>query len=94
MHANSGDQHRYQENWHDLNLALQSEERKRGRLSDALEALFAQQFETGFVRDNLDQLQRFTFQDIQNAERHFRVQYNPRRAQRFAGAGTGQIVRS
>ena len=87
MHANRHNGDNYQKVWQDLNQELQRLEQKRGHLGDALEVLYAQQFESGFIRDDLSRLQRFTYVDPGNADRYFRVQYNPRRAERFAGAG-------
>lgn len=87
MHANRHNGKKYQQVWQDLNQELQRLEQKRGHLGDVLEALYAQQFESGFIRDDLSRLQRFTYADPGNADRYFQVQYNPRRAERFAGAG-------
>jgi hypothetical protein len=56
-------------------------------LPAALAQLNEQQLETGFIRDSLDTVQHFRFPGNAYAADHFRVQFNPARARRFAGVG-------
>ena len=70
----------------DLQTRLVEQHRAQG-LGSALHALQQQQLETGFIRDDLDDVQHVRFTGSAYAADHFRVQFNPARARRFAGVG-------
>ena len=73
--------------WSDLNSRLREIESANGSLPAALTELRRQQLESGFIKDGLDGVQRYTFTHPRDAEKLFRAQYNPKRALRFNGAG-------
>lgn len=79
--------HAYDQSWNSLNKQLRKKEAVEGGLQAALSALQDHQREIGFINDGLQDVERFVFEDPAAAGRFFRVQYNPRRALRFAGAG-------
>ncbi|TVR94337.1 MAG: hypothetical protein EA418_10400 [Wenzhouxiangellaceae bacterium] len=56
-------------------------------LGAALMALAENQRATGFIRDNLENVERFILPSASGRRHYFSVQYNPARARRFAGAG-------
>ncbi|MBS3744103.1 MAG: hypothetical protein KGY48_07125, partial [Wenzhouxiangellaceae bacterium] len=56
-------------------------------LGAALEGLRHHQVESGFIQDDLSEVQRFEFARPGAAEDCFSAQYNPARARRFAGRG-------
>ncbi len=56
-------------------------------LGAALEGLRHHQVESGFIQDDLSEVQRFEFIRPDAAEEYFSAQYNPARARRFAGRG-------
>jgi diadenosine tetraphosphate (Ap4A) HIT family hydrolase len=70
----------------DLQEQLARQHQDQG-LGAALRALHRQQLETGFVRDDLDDVRHFRFSGTRYAADHFRVQFNPARARRFSGIG-------
>ena len=76
----------FEKAWTDLNARLHALESSAG-LNEALKALEAQQRESGFITDRLQALERHTFRHPRDPSRWFGVQYNPRRALRFKGAG-------
>ena len=75
--------------WSELNLRLRALESDQG-LTAAVLALERHQRDSGFIVDGLDQVERYTFHHPDDPTRFFRVQYNPRRALRFAGSGRQQ----
>jgi hypothetical protein len=77
----------YDEIWSELNTRLRHVEGKPGGLEVALTQLHDQQHDAGFINDGLGEVERYVFRDPHEPDRFFRVQYNPRRALRFAGAG-------
>ncbi len=77
---------RYDSFWTELNNELRELESRSG-LAAVLEALQVQQRDIGFIQDDLNALKRYRFHHPEDDSRFFCVQYNPRRAQRFAGAG-------
>lgn len=79
----------FEQAWSDLNLRLQELESGAG-LGAALQALEVHHRESGFITDQLHEVERYTFHDPENTERFLRVQYNPRRALRFAGSGRAE----
>lgn len=79
----------FEQAWSDLNLRLQELESGAG-LGAALQALEVHHRESGFIADRLHEVERHTFYDPENPDRFLRVQYNPRRALRFAGSGGAQ----
>ncbi len=86
MTVNEIDKNTYTELWAALNERLAAVEADYG-LGGALLALREQQRAAGFVREDLDALNRHRFEHPQQAGRFFSIQYNPRRAQRYAGIG-------
>jgi hypothetical protein len=68
--------------WSDLNLHLREVESSAG-FPAALRALEARARERGFLEDALEQVERRRFDHPTDPSRHFRVQYNPKRALRF-----------
>lgn len=76
----------FEKAWSDLNMRLRELETASG-LTAALYALETHQRESGFIADGLQQLERHTFRHPHDRSRTMRVQYNPRRALRFKGAG-------
>ncbi len=76
----------YQKAWSDLNVHLRAVEQGAGLVS-AMQELETYHVRSGFIRDDLRDVERRTFYDPDDETRFFRVQYNPRRAQRFAGSG-------
>ncbi|MDH3714183.1 MAG: DUF4922 domain-containing protein [Gammaproteobacteria bacterium] len=89
MHVNNIDNKEYETLWASLNQRLGAIETQHG-LGAALQALHNQQCAAGFVRDDLGALNRFRFDHPHDEGRFFSVQYNPRRAQRYAGAGRSE----
>jgi len=69
-----------------LQLELDDYHHQQG-LAAALGELNRQQLEAGFIRDTLETVERFRFSGDRFAADHFRVQFNPARARRFAGVG-------
>jgi len=59
-------------------------------LGEALEGLRRHQVASGFIRDDLSEVQRFEFGHPDGGGRYFSAQYNPARARRFAGSGVRQ----
>ncbi len=72
--------------WYDLNLRLRDLEVDAG-LAAALRELETHHLNSGFIEDTLNQIERHTYHHPDDPARYFHVQYNPRRALRFAGAG-------
>ena len=76
----------YDITWSELNDALRRAESDHG-LSAAIAALEQNQRQTGFIKDDMRDVQRYVFTDPNNPGRFFRVQFNARRMHRFGGAG-------
>ena len=72
--------------WTDLNHELASVEAKDG-LPAVFSILQAQQMNIGFIQDDLHQSELHTFVHPRDEAKFFTVQYNPKRAERFNGAG-------
>ncbi len=63
-------------------------------LAAALRALYDQQVDIGFIQDDLSQVSYFRYRAPGNHSQHFFiVQFNPRRAERFKGAGRSALPR-
>lgn len=77
----------YEAAWSALNARLRSVEADGGGLCGALAALEEHQRATGFIRDDLHAVERYTFPEAGSRSHSFRVQFNPRRRLRFLGAG-------
>lgn len=77
----------YEKHWQELNAGLQKIEFHDGGLGAVFTALQAHQLETGFIRDDLETVERFEFCHPEMGSRCFRIQFNPVRATRFQGAG-------
>lgn len=76
----------FEKAWSDLNERLRQVETSKGLLA-ALAMLETHHRDSGFITDSLDGVERRTFHHPQEPGRFLRVQYNPRRALRFAGSG-------
>ncbi len=77
---------RFDQQWTAFNAQLADLHRRQG-LAVALDALYAHQHASGFIGDDLSEVVRYRLDDADNPENFFSVQYNPRRALRFNGAG-------
>ena len=86
MDARHWNQSIYRRHSEALNAAL-NDIRQRDGLGAAIEALVAQQFDAGFVEDDLRSVRRYRVYHPTDRSRSFLLQYNPRRALRHAGAG-------
>jgi hypothetical protein len=63
-------------------------------LAAALRALYDQQVDIGFIQDDLSQVGYFRYRAPDaNSQNFFIVQFNPRRAERFKGAGRTVLPR-
>ena len=82
----------YDLSWKSLNTKLRSSEDLNGGLSAALLELEHHQRETGFIVDDLQEIQRFVFKHP-TKDYSFRVQLNPKRARRHDGTGISQPPR-
>jgi hypothetical protein len=78
---------KYDEFWNDLNTELNSIRATSDGLPGVLKTLQQQQFDQGFVQDDLSSLIRCRLCDPVDHSRAFSVQYNPTRANRGKGAG-------
>ncbi|HAT48742.1 MAG: DUF4922 domain-containing protein [Nitrospirae bacterium] len=72
--------------WRTLGERL-DEIRQRDGLAGVVEALKIQQLECGFIQDDLSDVIKYRIIKEKEPGRYFIVQYNARRAMRFAGAG-------
>ncbi len=88
MNPRDFNRQRYEETWKLLNEHLEDVRKKEG-LAGALEALYQQQMDSGFILDDLKQVIRYHLYNPEYREHRqsFTVQYNPRRAERGKGAG-------
>ena len=77
----------YDRMWSNLNYELGRLETASGGLSSALEGLELQQRNSGFIKDDLKEVRRINFESAGDTNLSFRVQLNPRRADRHVGAG-------
>jgi hypothetical protein len=77
---------KYEDDWASLNRTLRDIETTQG-LPAALRALHRQQLDIGFVQDDLSAVSRWRLRHPERPDTAFIVQFNPRRAQRTAGAG-------
>ena len=69
-----------------LHAALERLRRDVG-LGEALEGLRRHQVRSGFIQDDLSEVQRFEFERRDGSGDYLAAQYNPARARRFAGSG-------
>lgn len=86
MDASSYNRNSYLQRRHDLNVVLEQIRHHEG-LGAALEALVAQQLDSGFIEDDLNTVRRYRICHPGDRSRSFSLQYNPRRAMRHAGSG-------
>lgn len=77
---------RYDTTWQELKQLLDAIEKTEG-LPGVLRALHRQQLDQGFIQDDLSAVIRWRLRHPQNPDAAFIVQFNPRRANRHAGAG-------
>ena len=71
--------------WQELAEELSSIESQYG-LGKVIETLHRNQLDRGFIKDDLEYLERFHFYHPEDSNRFFSVQYNPNRMKRFGGA--------
>ena len=83
----------YDLSWTSLNTKLRGSEDLGGELSAALIGLEKHQKESGFIVDDLREIQRFVFKHP-TKDYSFRVQLNPKRAKRHDGKGILQPPRN
>ncbi|MBF0436266.1 MAG: DUF4922 domain-containing protein [Magnetococcales bacterium] len=72
--------------WQVLNAKLNEIETRDG-LTGVIEALKQEQLDRGFIQDDLSDVIKYRMIKEKDPGHYFIVQYNPRRALRFAGAG-------
>ncbi len=85
MKGNLFNKKEFDESWYKLGLHLKQIEQRDG-LAKTVEALYQNQKELGFVKDDLANLQRFQFPHPEDASRYLSIQYNPNRLNRFSSA--------
>ena len=76
----------YEAAWTNLNNKLREIERFHGGLSAALSELEIHQRETGFIKNNLEGIERVVFFHPKEKNYTLRAQINPRRARRHDGS--------
>ena len=86
MNASKFNNRIFDNTWNHLNQELAIIEEKEG-LPAVFSALQKQQTNIGFIQDDLHQSELHTFVDPCDKSKFFTVQYNPKRAERFNGAG-------
>ena len=74
---------RYLDFWKDINRELGRKKSNR----EALLALAEQQFDSGFIQDDLTSVIHFRLHHPDDKCRIFTIQYNPKRAERYNGLG-------
>ncbi len=79
----------YRRRWDELNARLERIRQAEG-LGAALHGLMADQIESGFIKDDLNAIERYRLPCPFAPDREFSAQFNPARAQRFRGAGSGE----
>lgn len=83
MRFTGPEKRRYHDTWHALNGKLHALVARDGNLLRAVEHLREHQLEQGFIRDDLDAVQRVRFPHPEDAKRFLSVQYNPERVNRL-----------
>ena len=78
----------YETEWANLNDKLREIERSHGSLSAALSELETHQRESGFIKDDLQGIERVVFSHPKRKDHTLRAQINPRRAKRHDGSGS------
>lgn len=78
----------YETEWANLNKKLREIERSQGSLSAALSELETHQRESGFIKDDLQGIERVVFYHPEKKNYTLRAQINPRRAKRHDGSGS------
>lgn len=77
----------YEFAWLELNRRLHKIEQNGGGLPGVFRELEAHQRQTGFIKDELEDIAHYVFLHPEDKSRTFRVQYNPKRALRLNGIG-------
>jgi len=72
--------------WRELNQRLQEIEKSRG-LDGVFRELEAYHVSSGFIKDQFEEIARYTFYHPEDRSRFFRVQHNQKRALRLKGSG-------
>ena len=78
----------YETEWANLNDKLREIERSHGNLSAALCELETHHRESGFIKDDLQGIERVVFSHPEKKNYTLRAQINPRRAKRHDGSGS------
>ena len=78
----------YETEWANLNDKLREIERSHGNLSAALCELETHHRESGFIKDDLQGIERVVFSHPEKKNYTFRGQINPRRGKRHDGSGS------
>ncbi|MDB4857396.1 DUF4922 domain-containing protein [Alphaproteobacteria bacterium] len=77
----------YETEWANLNKKLREIERAHGSLGAALSELETHQRESGFIKGDLQGIERVVFSHPERKNHTLRAQINPRRAKRHDGSG-------
>lgn len=77
----------YDSVWTKLNQRLHEVEMSGGGLDGVFRELEKNQLVTGFIKDRLEDIERFTYAHTEDESRCLRVQFNPKRALRHRGSG-------
>ena len=77
----------YETEWANLNKKLREIERSHGSLGAALSELETHQRESGFIKGDLQGIERVVFSHPKRKNHTLRAQINPRRAKRHDGSG-------
>lgn len=86
MRGNLFSKKEFDKSWNKLGIHLKKIEQQDG-LVKAIDALYKDQKEQGFIKDDLENLQRFQFLHPEDPARYLSIQYNPNRVKRFGGSG-------
>lgn len=82
----------YNRYWEDSNKILAKMQQIEG-LPAALEALYEQQKDIGFVHSEVSEIRRYSVPDPNNFSRKYSIQYNAPRGNRHKGSGRAHQVR-
>jgi len=77
----------YDSVWRELNQHLQEIEKSSG-LDAVFRELEVHHIKSGFIKDQFEEIARYTFYHPDDKSRYFRVQHNQKRALRLKGSGT------
>ncbi len=83
MQYNNLDRRRYHEHWDTLSRELRAEEDRGDGLAGAVRLLHFHQLTSGFIKDDLADIQCYHFPHPRQPDRFLSVQYNPARVKRL-----------